>query len=269
MGEHHDISRLPVHIADKSNPHAVTKEQLGIHVGSSACWSFRDTGLGAGTAYVAGFYVHGAAAWSTAAPQTIGTVNISYAAHAFIVLGGASTDMVVRATGTSITDAGVRTPGDTEDINTSGGALNAYFETSKKWLGQVTLTLQSGVGVSSNYGLSKYWDDSNHDFNILGWEIVGLAAKNSSLFNIELIHHKATGWTYNAGAPADSPVYADFKVAHGAESQIAADRPFAWKTSGLAYPVLGNDSEGLLFRVTTNSVNMIDLMNIQLYHDQL
>jgi len=55
------------------------------------------TGGTAGSTYTGGFYIFGASA------------NGSYAAHAFVVAAAGAVDTEVTVSGTSITDAGVRT----------------------------------------------------------------------------------------------------------------------------------------------------------------
>jgi len=228
-------------------------------------WGFVSTaGVTGGTDYVGGYYEFGSADWTpSGGNQTFGGVNNPYAAHALVVLGGASTDCVIRVTGTSITDAGVRTGGDTQDIDTSGGALNDYFETPKKWLGQVTFSLQSGTSVDVNYGFSKYWDRRNTDFTLLGLEVLGRAKSNDNSFDLDLIHHKATGWTFNAAAEPDPPLLYTMSADHGAESDIDADEYFAWKRANLSTVINGADGEGLLFRVTTGSQTAIQFANFE------
>ena len=121
-------------------------------------WAFDSPAGSTGEFFFGGFYLWHSAAFTPAGGTNVGTANASYAAHSVVILGATSTDMVVRVTGTSITDDAVRTTSDTEDIDTSGGVSGAYFETSKKFLGQVSYTLQSGTGVIINAGWAKYYD---------------------------------------------------------------------------------------------------------------
>lgn len=235
-----------------------------------ASWAFRDRGVGGGVAYLAGFYEMGATAWlPSGGPQTHGTADVSYAAHAFVVLGGASSDMIIRVTGTSITDGAVRVLGDTQDIDTSGGVLNEYKETSKKWLGQVTFTLLSGTAVSVNYGFSKYWDNGNTDFVLGGLEVLGVAAKSSAGFDVSLICHNAVGWTYNAGAEPTPPIVATMSTDHGDERKLAANQHFAWKRTDLEIRVNGGDGEGVLVQVTTASNNELDFLTASISYNKM
>ena len=228
-------------------------------------WGFVSTaGVTGGTDYVGGYYLFGGADWTpSGGAQTLGGANHPYAAHAMVVLGGASTDCVIRVTGTSITDAGIRTGSDTQDMDTSGGALNAYFETPKKWLGQVSFSLLSGTSVDMNYGLCKYWDRRNTDFTLLGFEVLGRAKSADNAFDLDLIHHKATGWTYNAAAEPDPPLLHTMTTDHGAESDLDADEYFAWKRANLSTVINGADGEGVLFRLTTGSQTAIQFANFE------
>lgn len=177
--------------------------------------------------------------------------------------------MIIRVTGTSITDGAVRVLGDTQDIDTSGGVLNEYKETSKKWLGQVTFTLLSGTAVSVNYGFSKYWDNGNTDFVLGGLEVLGVAAKSSAGFDVSLICHNAVGWTYNAGAEPTPPIVATMSTDHGDERKLAANQHFAWKRTDLEIRVNGGDGEGVLVQVTTASNNELDFLTASISYNKM
>lgn len=217
----------------------------------SKSWSFSSfVSAGAITQYVGGFYLFGASNFIPAAAQALGTANISYAAHAFIVLGDTSVDMVVRITGTSINDNGVRQAGDTEDLDTSGGVLNDYFETSKKFIGAIDIKLQSGTGINVNYGAAKYWDHNNTSFTVKGLEIVGFAGANDATPEIKLIRHSTAGWTYNVGAEPSPPTeLASLQTDHNTEFQFKLKEQFAWKRSNLNSLVVGHGSGGIMFSV--------------------
>ncbi len=229
-------------------------------------WPFASfVSAGVATQYAGGFYLFGASNFTPAAAQALGTANISYAAHAFIVLGAASTDMVVRITGTSIDDLGTRTPGDTQDLDTSGGSTNDYYETTKKWLGAVDIKLQSGTGVTVNYGLCKYWDYNNTGFIVKGLEVTGMAGANDATPQIELLHHEPTGWTYNAGSTPTPPSHiADLQTDHNTEFQLKLKEPFAWKRSNIDHFIHGSANEGIMFSIDINSNNSISFADLNI-----
>lgn len=198
--------------------------------------------------------------------QTHGGANVPYAAHAFIVASGAGgTDLVLTVSGTSITDGGTRTPADSEIIvaDADTASVDDYFETTKKWLGQITYTLTGSSGAFTfNYGLAKYEDFGNHAFAVTDFESVGLANAVDNGFNVELLHHSATGWTYAAsGFQAGNAVIASMNTVHSTEQDLDAGEPFAFKRSGLAFDVAGGDSEGVIIRVTTSANNSISYMD--------
>lgn len=224
-------------------------------------WSFVSPAGSSGTYYAGGFYLLGSTSYTPAGGTTLGTANAAYGAHTFIVLGATSTDMVVRVTGTSITDGGVRAA-DTEDLDTSGGVLNAYFETTKKWIGQVSLSLQSGTGVAINDGLCKYWDNRNHNFKLIGLEVTGTAGATDSAPNFELLKHSSTGWTFNSGAPATVPTpVASMQTDYNTEYQFVSGQNFAWKRTGLSELVYGSGGEGIICRITTTANRAIEIVN--------
>ncbi len=174
--------------------------------------------------------------------------------------------MVVRVTGTSITDNGVRTTSDTEDIDTSGGSANDYYETSKKFIGQVSYTLQSGTGVTINAGWSKYWDYLNQEFKVRGFEATWIGGANDSSPNIELLHHKTTGWTYGAGGTPTTPTaVASLQTDHNTEYQVVNGEPGAWKHVNLDEIIAGAGSEGILWRVTTGANATFELGNLMVF----
>jgi len=236
---------------------------INSHGSSDKAWSFLSPSGASGVYFYGGYYLYHSAAFTPAGGTAIGTANASYAAHAFIVLGATSTDMVVRVSGTSINDAGTRATSDTEDIDTSGGAANDYYETTKKWLGQPTYTLQSGTGVIINAGLAKYWDNNNSNFTVIGCEATWLGGANDAAPDIQLLHHKLTGWTYAAGGTAVFPTaIASMATDHSTEDQVVNGENGAWKRSDLNVPVAGGASEGVLYCITTTANKTFDLGNL-------
>lgn len=220
-----------------------------------------------GTTYLGGFYeapATDANLTNASATQTLGDANAPYGAHAFLVAGAAgttdSTTLTVTVTGTSVTDAGVRTATDSEVIvaDCTAATTDQYFETTKKWVGQVTYTLASEGGTTFafdfNYGFCKYEDFGNRDFTVTDFEVVGLANANDTGFNIELIKHTETGWTYHATAFVPGPTAEfDLQTVYDTEYALVAGEHFAFKISGLTIDVEGSGSEGVVCRVTTTA----------------
>ncbi len=209
--------------------------------------------------------------------QTLGTANISYAAHAFAVTGGAGavdTGVVgLRVNGTSINDQGTRTTSDTETIiaDITAVSLNDYQETAKKWLGQVTFELFTVSGspttfsLDFNYGLAKYDDWFNADFTITDIEAVGFAGANDSNFDIKLMHHRSSGWTYSAAA--FSPITAANTIAslvtdHSTDDQLLSSQHFSWKRDDLSEAIAGTGSEGYLIFISSSANNAIEYLNL-------
>jgi hypothetical protein len=240
--------------------------------------SFTSNGVGAGTYYADGGYYKAPAADVTltqaSLTQTYGTANIAYSAHAFIVAaGGATVDagtVGIKVQGTSITDAGVRTATDEEILTTDITSLSTddYLETAKKWIGQITFTLYDSSGtpatysIDMNYGLAKYEDVMNQNYTLNGIQIVGIGGANDSSANFEVIHHKATDWTYSAAAfvPGPTPL-ADMATDLGTESNIGNGEEFSWKRDNLSTLVSGANSEGSLVRITTAQNGTIQSLN--------
>lgn len=233
---------------------------------STKLWSFDSPTGSTGVFYFGGFYEFHSAAFTPAGGTNVGTANNPYGAHALVILGASSTNMVVRVTGTSITDGGVRQASDTEDIDTSGGSSGDYFETTKHWIGQVSYKLQSGSGVTINAGFSKYWDFGNSDFTVIGLEATWEGGAADSGADIELIHHDSTGWAYGGGGTPTltTNIIASMATDCGTESNVANNIQGAWKRNNLSVDVMGeNNHEGILWRITTTANKAFELGNLE------
>ena len=232
-----------------------------------------------GTYFYGGFYTVNAgekAFTQAATTQTEGASNVPYGAHAFLVCkevgaaSGGSGAVTMVVSGTSITDAGVRTGSDTEtiisDITGSDVIADAYFETAKKWIGQITYTLTVGAtghtayNLSANYGLVKYDDFGNRPFTVTDWEIEGTAGANDASFECALLHHNASDFTYSAAAfdPASSSAIVTFTTDYDTENDLDSGVPFAWKRTGLSTKVDGAGSEGIVICITTGANNAVE-----------
>jgi hypothetical protein len=244
-------------------------------------YHFVSPGGGSGIFYAAGFYdapIADANLTDAGPTVTHGIANHPYYAHAFIVAaaagtasGGAGT-VEIEVSGTSIDDNGTRTTTDIEVLTTDITALSTdeYLETVKKWIGTVTYTLQvSGGGTHTtfaadfNYGFAKHDDATNHDFQIQSFELTGRAGQDDTSFNVELLHHQFTGWTYHASAfvPGTTPIV-DVASILSTESDLTNGEHFAFKKTDLSTQVAGeDDEEGFLVRITTGANNAVESLN--------
>lgn len=226
---------------------------------SEKSWPFMSRDASSGTNYIGGFYKFGATDNDFNPVINFGTANVSYAAHFFLVqAAGASggVDTIIRVSGTTIDDNGTRVTGVNVDITVDdAGAAGTYYETTEKWLGQVTIVVLSGPDLLMNYGFCKYWDNNNTDFRVAGIEATWLGAKNDANPDIHLHHHRPTGWTYNAGAEPTTPTeIASMNGDHVAEIEIAIDQEGAWKRSNLSTNIMGSSNEGTIFELTTTTI---------------
>jgi len=233
---------------------------------STKIWAFNSPPGLFGTYYFGGFYRFHTTSFTPAGGTSVGAANCSYAAHALVVLGASSSNMVVRVTGTSIDDLGTRTTSDTEDIDTSGGSADDYYETKKKWIGAVSYSLQSGSGVIIDAGYAKYWDNANQDFTVTGLEATWDGGASDSAPDILLCHHKSSGWTYSGGGgtPTAPTAIASMATDHSTEDEVASGEPGAWKRVNLNTVINGAASEGVLWRVITTASGTFQQGNLQL-----
>ena len=245
-------------------------------------YGFNSPAGGSGTFYVAGWHdwsVLDANLTQVSPTVTHGSADIAHAGHAGLVAGGAgATDagtVSIVVSGTSIDDDGNRSAADSETIvaDITAMALNQYFETTKKWIGQVTYTLTGAGGAATfnadfNYGLSKYEDFGNQDFTITLLECVGLAGASDTSFNIRLFHHNSADWTYAASGfvpgptAGDTSELANMNTDHSTEQNLANDEFFAYKRTNLNTDVAGSSGEGLILEVTTGANRAVEDMDI-------
>jgi hypothetical protein len=232
-----------------------------------------------GTFYAAGFYASPATdANLTQASTTVtyGTANTPHGSHSFLVAGGAgSTDagtVSIVVSGTSIDSDGNRTPADSEvlvaDITTM--ALNKYYQTSKRWLGTVTYTLTPAGGATTysadfNYGKAVYDSFDERLFRIKKLEVMGRAGANDTGFDIQLLHHKSTGWSYSAAAfvPGTAPV-CSLATDYGADNDLVINERFSYDRE-LNENVLGTSGEGLIVKFVTTANKAVEFSDISFY----
>ncbi|MFC1633021.1 hypothetical protein ACFL1U_02690 [Patescibacteria group bacterium] len=248
-------------------------------------YSMASAGVGAGQFYMAGFYEAPTAdANLTQASSTVthGSANHSYASKAFIVTGAAGTTtgpgtgpVEIEVSGTSITDAGVRTASDTEIIlaDTTTASTNAYYQTTKKWIGTVTYTIQNAVGSTQvnysldfNYGFARYEDIGQNDFTLGCIEAVGLAGANDTNFNVQLFYHSSAGWTYSAAAfvPGGTEL-ANMQTIQAPEDNLVTGEHFSFKKFPIGQAVnASSGDEGYVIKVTLGTAGSIDYMDIHI-----
>jgi hypothetical protein len=234
---------------------------------SSTIWPFQTNEA---VQYAGGFYEFSGTDDNFSPAINFGVVNTSVAAHFLVVTGAVTTDQVtIRVSGTSITDDGVQTSSDSQDIVIPEGTpADSYFETPKKWNGQVAIETIAGTAVTCNYGWAKYYDFNNTNFTVVGLEAVWESDSTDSSSDIQLIHHKATGWTFNSGADPTPPTpIAARSTDHPGEDTHRVGSG-AWKRSNLSQPVVGADSEGIMFCIASGSTGLgslsFRLMSLQL-----
>jgi len=238
---------------------------------------------GADVYYAHGFYKapDTAVTLNQASPSQIyGSANQPYGAHAFVVAGATGTAsggvgaVQIIATGTSMDDNGVRTPGDTEVLvaDITSIDLNKCLESNKKWIGQPTFTVQNAPGstqtlfsVTVNYGLAKYVDWGNKDVILTQFTFTGVAGNNGANLNIELMKHQVDDWTFSAGSfiPGDG-VICSMAVDYVNENDVSSGEPIAYKRVNLEEMIKGSLNEGALVRITTPVNNAIRISNARI-----
>ena len=239
-------------------------------------YSFKSSLGSSGTYYVDGWYSAPAAdANLTQASTTVtyGTANIAYGAKAFLVAAAAGTanagTVSIVVSGTSYDYQGNRTAADSETLvaNITTMTTNAYYETTKYWMGTVTYTLTAAGGAATyaadfNYGFAIPETLCESDFYLTKFGVTGRAGANDTGFNIILFKHDGTGWTYSATAfvPGGTQLF-NMNTDYNTEKNLANGEPFAYGRGDLGTTVLGTDGHGIVIKVITTANNAVEMMN--------
>jgi hypothetical protein len=247
------------------------------------CFTFSSVLSLFGTFYSGGYYDAPAAdANLTQAATTVnyGTANSPYGAHALLVSAAAGTTnagtVSIVVSGTSITTAGVRTAGDTETIvaNITTMSANKYYQTTKLWIGRITYTLTPAGGATVyaadfNYGLAAYDTFDQRNFSIKDFEIMGRAGADDASFDVKLLHHKATGWTYSAAAfVPGTTALCSLATDYSTENDLKQNERFKYERE-LDTAVSGTSGEGFLIKITTSIEKAVEFSNISVYAEVL
>lgn len=230
-------------------------------------WSFNSQSVGSGTNFFGGFYIKNSGDSDFTSTETLGTANLSYAAHVALVLGADTVDtLTIRVSGTSIDEEGNRTGSDTEDlVFTHPAVVDDYVEGPKKWIGQVSIDHIGGTAKTCNWLFAKYWDNQNNDFVFLGLEVTFRGGANDSNPDIQVIHHKATGWTYNVGSIPDHPAaIASMQSDHTPEHEVGNNIEGAWKRVDIHEEIASNNGEGTIMCTITNFAKTFEMGNMQI-----
>lgn len=215
-----------------------------------------------GNTYIGGFLIDAGSDNDFNPSVNFGTANKAYAAHIYFVAAAGATDTEITVSGTSVSDSGGLHTGDSETVALNSGSANFMVETTKKWVGQVSIVKSKGTDRLCNYGFAKYWDNGNTDFTIVGGEALWQAGKTDTSFDILVYKYSATGWTYHAGASAAPPAplfqLSDVSTGLGAYHETLVNTPGTWKRTGLSTFVAGSLSEGVIIKVITGTTNVID-----------
>ena len=245
-------------------------------------FSFRSPIGGSGTYYASGYYFAPAAdanLTQASTTQTYGSANSGYGAHAFLVAAAAGTknagSVSIVVSGTSITNDGTRTAADSETIvaDITAMATNSYYQTDKRWIGTITYTL-TAVGAATyaadfNYGFAIYdsVDERNHTIKLI--EVMGRAGANDSGFDIQLLHHKTTGWTYSAAAfVPGSTILCSWATDYNTEKNLVSGEGFKYERE-LSQQIDGTTGEGTVVKIITSANNAVEFMDISIYSEAI
>ena len=229
---------------------SISHDTLTIHFNTAA----------SGTTYFVGMYDFGSTDDDFNPGISFGDVNSAHASVVFLVqaAGAGGGDTTIQISGTSIL-GGTRTPADTEDLVVSdAGAAGTFYQTTKRWNGQVTITKTAGPDLLCGYGFAAFFDRASSDYILTSIGIEWFGGANDSAFDFQLLLHSANGWTYNVGA-APTPAAPAFSSLSdlSPENEVVNGKSGGWgRGDNLA--VAGSSDEGLIARSVTGTNNSIE-----------
>jgi hypothetical protein len=161
-------------------------------------------------------------------------------------------DTTVQIGGTSWDpDTWTRTGADTEDIVVSdAGAAGTFYQTTKHWIGQVTLTKTAGPDLLCNYGFVEFFHHNHTNYTLRALHVIWQGDGTDVGSDVILYHHKATGWTYNAVAPATPPVLYSRATDYAPEDNTTNDEMGDWQRHDLSVDIDAASNEGLIVAAT-------------------
>ena len=244
-------------------------------------FSFNSPAGGSGTYYSAGYYNCPAAEASlsnASLTKVYGTANSPYGAHAILVASGAGTTnagtVSIVVSGASVGEDGIRTSPSSEtivaDITTM--VVDKYYQTAKVWVGTVTYTLTPAGGAAVfaakfNYGFAAYDSFDDKLFHITLFEVMGRAGAPDAGFDIQLLHHKPTGWTYSAAAfVPGTTALCSLLTDYTPDNALVANERFKYERN-IDTVVAGAADEGFLVKIITTANKAVEFMNISIYAD--
>lgn len=207
--------------------------------------------------FIAGYYKWGPSSNDFSPSITFGSVNNSYGARLMLVLGAETVDtLTVRITGSTWNEStGTRTPADTEDIVISSASpVGTAKQTTKRWLGEVTIQVVSGTPKVCNYGFVRTWENDGDNFTLLGIHSNYIGGANDANADLVVLRHTMSGWTYGSSGTPTYPSSTRWSMedSFGTDSGINSGEPGAWVDQSPDQLVAVADGEGIvIFTITT------------------
>ena len=220
---------------------------------------------GSGTTFLIGSYDFGSSDDDFNPGVSFGDPNVAHGARLILIqaAGAGGGNTTIRITGASIV-GGVSTPADSEDLVISdAAAAGTYYSTTKRWNGQLSIAKFSGPDLLCNYGLATWYDRGSTNFMVTGISAQLFGGANDSGFDMQLLKHSATGWTYvPAGEPIPSGPVASSLADMNPEHEVANGKEWQWVRPELDLIVAGSAEEGVISRVITTTNNTIASGNV-------
>lgn len=119
-----------------------------------------------------------------------------------------------------------------------------------------------------NYGFASAFHFAERKVRIIQFEATGRGGATDTGFDIQLLKHSSTGWTYSADAfVAGGTEIVGMLTDIGAnENDLASGKRFHYHRKSMS-TIINGSTEGIVCRVTTTANNAVESMDIRIaYH---
>jgi hypothetical protein len=208
--------------------------------------------------------------WSTTAADTLYDANENahlpflpyYAFVGFIgdvAEASPANDTLYVIGATADTVGNVTDPDTSIIVFASTDSLSHYQQTDKRFLGDIEIKRISAADSarSTNIITVSPWTNFDTDFTVKKFLAEGGSNGTSTVNEIILLHHKLSGWTFNAAGltmPGDFPAALfDFNADYGSYVRFVLNQQWGYEMRGIDTDINADSGEGIVLFINTSS----------------
>jgi hypothetical protein len=165
---------------------------------------------------------------------------------------------------TADTAGNVTDPDTSVIVFASTDSINHYQQTAERFLGDIEIKRISTADSarSTNIITVSPWSNFDTDFTVKKFLVNGGGAGTSTVNEIILLHHKTSGWTFNASGltmPDNFPATIfDFSDDYGTYIRTVLNQQWGYERRDLDTYVNADSNEGIVLFIDTNANETMD-----------